>query len=786
MTTVVAWVVLPVVLGLLSLGCGLSVEAVAATRLGVPLLVIVGFAMVSIVGQLATLTPTTAAFAAPAAVAVAIIGFALGRARRRPDPWSFVAAAGAYCVYAAPVAASGKATFAGYIKLDDTATYLAMLDRALTHGRSLAGLAPSTYEATLATSLAYGYPLGSLVPLGIGHELLRTDTAWLWQPYVAFLGALVALGLYALARPFVESAPIRAGVAFVAAQPALLYGYSLWGGIKELAAAALIPAAAAAVPVALRVESARGGIPLAVLCGALLGVLSLGAAIWLVPLLVGALFLFLQARGFADTARRAGVFGAALVVCTLPAIVAAIEWLPRSKGFTSGTEFGNLRVPLHWLQVFGIWPVGDFRSSPNDLAPTYVLIAVVAAAALAALAWALWMRRWEIGLYVFAVAVGAVVIVASASPWVSAKAYAMASPAAAFLALAGAALVASRGRSIETSVIAGVVAAMVVGGIAWSNVLAYRTVWLAPRTRLAELEWIGNRFAGEGPALMTEFDPYGARHFLRRLDAEGASELRRRFVTLQSGQPLAPQAYSDVDRIRLPDLLVYRTLVLRRSPVASRPPSVYRLVWTGRWYGVWQRPEPAPSRIAVHLPLGTELQPGAVPNCSTIVGVARQPGVRRLVAPVRPPVAVISLSAVPHPLDWSPYGDGVYPQRHGMVQATVRILGTARYGFWVGGSFLGRVELDIDGRRVGRAKHQLQWSGQYVDFGTEHVSVGSHTVAIRHVGGGVRPGVVGSAPLPLGPLVVAPDVATRVLAVPASAARSLCSRRLDWVEGVRQ
>ena len=53
------------------------------------------------------------------------------------------------------------------VKLDDTATYLAMLDRFMGHGYDTAGLAPSTYEATLNTSLALGYPMGSLIPLGI-------------------------------------------------------------------------------------------------------------------------------------------------------------------------------------------------------------------------------------------------------------------------------------------------------------------------------------------------------------------------------------------------------------------------------------------------------------------------------------------------------------------------------------------------------------------------------------------------------------------------------------------
>ena len=39
---------------------------------------------------------------------------------------------------------------------------------------------------------------------------------------------------------------------------------------------------------------------------------------------------------------------------------------------------------------------------------------------------------------------------------------------------------------------------------------------------------------------------------------------------------------ADIDRIRLDQALVYRTLVLRRGPAASRPPSVYKLVWSGR------------------------------------------------------------------------------------------------------------------------------------------------------------------------------------------------------------
>jgi hypothetical protein len=147
---------------------------------------------------------------------------------------------GVFAVFAAPVVLSGRATFVGYMKLDDTSTYLAMTDRMMEHGRSLAGLAPSTYEATLATTLAIGYPTGSLMPLGIGHQLLAYDSAWLYQPYLAFLAAMLALALYAVLGRVVASAPLRALGAFLAAQPAILYGYALWGGIKEVAGALLL------------------------------------------------------------------------------------------------------------------------------------------------------------------------------------------------------------------------------------------------------------------------------------------------------------------------------------------------------------------------------------------------------------------------------------------------------------------------------------------------------------------------------------------------------------------
>ena len=84
--------------------------------------------------------------------------------------------------------------------------------------------------------------------MGIGHEIARADSLWLYQPAMAFMAAMLALGLYALAGNIVERPWVRATAAFVGAQAALLYGYALWGGIKELGSAWALPVLAALYP----------------------------------------------------------------------------------------------------------------------------------------------------------------------------------------------------------------------------------------------------------------------------------------------------------------------------------------------------------------------------------------------------------------------------------------------------------------------------------------------------------------------------------------------------------
>ncbi len=791
MTILIAWLVFPLVLGVLSLGCGLLAERAAGVEIPSPLLLPLGFVVVIVAAQFAIIGGRTAPLATPLVVALAVAGIGLSLPwRRRIGGWWLAAAVGVFAVFAAPFVLSGHATFGGYIKLDDTATYLAMLDRAMQHGYQTAGLPPSTYEATLSTSLAYGYPLGSLLPLGVGRELVSQDAAWLWQPYLAFMAALLACGLYGVVVGVVASPRLRALVAFGGAQAALLYGYALWGGVKELATAVILVLVAALVPLTARSDRRlRSVAPLGVGFAALLAVLSLGGAAWIVPAAAVFVVLVWRSDGSSRAVRTSLALGAVTVILSIPSLWVAVRWLGRSGGFTSADELGNLLHRLSWLQAFGIWPAGDFRVTPHNLDITRALVALVAAAALFAVVVAIRRRAFELPLAVGSAAFACVVYAGLGSPWIGGKALASASPIVLAVAFAGAAALYESGRRVEA--IAG--GAVLLGALLWSNALQYRDVDLAPSSRLAELSTIGHRFSGEGPTLLAEYEPYGARHFLRAMDAESASELRRRPIDLRAGGMPVTGSSPDLDELTLGSVLAYRTLVLRRSGATSRPPSVYVPVWTGRFYQVWQRPAYAGS-IVDHLSLGSRVQPAAVPSCGRVLGIARLAAAHhgQLAAVERSPAVVIeSNGRVGLPSSFGDYGESPSPE---VLYLTSPYSFTSRfaspvggsYGVWVGGSFKSAVGIDVDGRSVGRARDSLNWPDTFTYIGSVRLAPGRHTLRFRYDGPGLRPGSGGIPPFGVGPIVLSPATEDSAITyVRPADARSLCGKSLDWLEALR-
>lgn len=759
MDLAVAWLVFPAVLLALAAGWGCGVARLSGVELPLVLVLPLGFAAVVAVSGLVTTFSWAAELTAPVVVGGAAAGLAAAwpwRFRARDVVWPAGAAVLVFAAYAAPIVLSGEATFAGYLTLDDTGTLFAMTDRMLEAARTLDGLAPSTYEATLATSLMVGYPMGSLLPLGVGARLTGEDLAWVFQPYLAVVALMLALVLWHLLSSSVTTRWWRLVAVVVAAQPALLYAYGLWVGVKELVAALLV-ALAAALAFERRADSTmRGWIPLATSAAAILGALSLGGAVWLVPL---AVWLVIEARASLRP-RSLAVAAAVLVVLAIPAVAEAARWFgdDHVSWLRDDDRLANLIQALNPLQVFGIWPAGDFRLRPERFWPTVVLAALVAALAAAGLLRSL-RRRDILVPYVACAAFGAGAYWLLASPWIEAKAFATASPALLVLAASGCAWLARSGRGIE----AGVAAALVAGGVLWSNALAYRDVNLAPRSQLEELAGVGEDFAGQGPALITEYVPVGARHFLRALDAEGASELRRRPVPLRNGSSLSKFQLADLDAFRLDAILLYRTIVLRRSPLESRPPSPYHLRRRGRYYEVWQRP-PTFRPVIEHLSLGAADYPGDVPDCADV---------ERLAARGTSVAAVLRDESVL-----------VLPVAAGGQPLPFTLARRGRYSLWLRGSSRREIGVIVDGRRIGGADPQLNNPGQYIGLGGAVLSRGAHTVKLDVESSRLRPGS-GGPDYGEGALVIAPTAPDRMLVVlPAAQARSLCGRTLDWVEAL--
>src|SRR4051794_26392987 len=595
-----------------------------------------------LVSQACTYWDATAGLATPLVLALTVAGLIVGRARLlalRPDRWAVAAAAGVYAVFGAPVFLSGDPTFAGYGVLGDTSIHFVLIDRLMEHGRNVSDLAPSSYRSALEGYFNTAYPTGSHTALGAARPLVGQDVAWVFQPYLAFMAALTAAVMYEIAATAFVPRFARGAIAFVAAQPALIFAYSLQGSIKEIATVWVLALLVALVPllVAGRVAGLRRLLPLALAIVAGLEILGLAIAPWLGPLLLASLVALLWARGrpgLRTTAIEAALLAAVAAVLAFPVLARSRTFVSATKGVvTAPQEFGNLFAPLHKAQAFGVWPSGDYRVTPDpgDFEVTYVLIGIVIAACVLGVAWCVRQRAWLPLLFVGMSLVGWAYATRRGSPWVDAKALMIVSGPLVFTAMLGAWALLAGGRRPEAALLAGAIAA----GVLWSNALAYHDVSLAPRDRLDELASVGERISGQGPSLYPEFEEYG-KHFLRDGDPTGWTE------AWQPGPQRGPFAtYQDLDQVPLDVVLANRTLVVRRSPVASRPPAPYRRTWSGHYYEIWQRPERGGQRVLAHLPLGDAAQPaGPAARCGQIRSTAARAGSSgRLAFVVRPPVS---------------------------------------------------------------------------------------------------------------------------------------------------
>jgi hypothetical protein len=358
-------------------------------------------------------------------------------------------------------------------------------------------------------------------------------------------------------------------------------------------------------------------------------------------------------------------------------------------------------------------------------------------------------------------------------------------------------------------------------GVLWSNVLAYSDATLAPRPRLAELQHIGGLLAGKGPTFVNEPEIYADRHFLRAGAPVEPSEERPTELALRDGALLTRGAFANLDAYSVSTLLPYRSIVTRRSPVESRPPSIYSLVWQGHYYQLWQRPEPPGATILEHVPYGESitntycgtaengpvvplcsLNPVSVPPCPQLISVAAraQRDHANLVAYQRAQPTFARGDGVLWPGGWihEPAARALVATTPGTAVGQIAVPSSQRYELFLRGGFGRGFEVRVDGRRLGSVKDQLAGIPMgFISVGELYLSAGVHRLEYTYPHADLTPGdgeTLGTgtyardsrntllAAVVLQPLQFPPS---ELISVPPAQARSLCGRPLNWVEIVR-
>ena len=795
---IVAWVLFPLVLLAVCLGCGLAVERVAGWRLPGTVLPSVGLALVIVTATLMTYKTTTAPFTTAAVVVLTLAGYATSvrRLRRlRPERWALIACLGVYAAMATPIVMSGNATFLGYFVLNDTAVHFTLIDHLLSHGREIAGVPPSAVRAVLQSYLSTSYPVGSQVALGAVRPLVAQDVAWIFQPYLAVILSLGAAVLYELLDRVVHSRPLRALCVFVASQAGLVYAYYLEASVKEIATTWIVSLTVVMVLVTLRGRlRVRRVVPLAIVTVAGFDVLNLAIAPWLgVPLAVFVAVAAWRARSAVRgvPARRVALASAGLLAAVAliaaPIIASARSFLNVAEAvLTQQGDLGNLVAPLSRWQMLGIWPSGDFRFPVvTHYRITYALLGIALASAVFGAVWLLRRRAAGPLLLLVGNGIAALYLLSRASPYASAKVMMIFSLTVVLIVMLGAAALYDTGRRLEGWALA----LLLTGGVLWTNAEAYRGASLAPRQRLQELGSIGSRFSGQGPAFYNLADEF-AIHFLRGVapadPALGAPTSR---AGLPPRPPSELRAPWDPDELQESYVQGFRLLVLNRSPRTSRPPADFQLAYRGRYYDVWRRM--ASPQVLEHMPLGSGLEPTSVPSCGAVVALAARARHEsaRLAYATRSPIAALVPTEAVRPDNWGEVSGDPYTliprQEPGAISGAVRVNESGLYDVWLQGAFSERVEVRIDGREVGASSYQLGTPDQVIPIARVRLPAGVHSVSIAAPGGGDSPGVK-LVNQTIGPLMLAPAAEPEpVTQIAPSQARTLCGRSLDWIEIVR-
>lgn len=796
----------PCALAVLCIGAGLLVERAGGATLPGSLLPAVGAAALVALTQLTTFIVALAPASPYLAAAFALAGLALGRARAaaiaRAARARALSVAGPVAVYAiaiAPVLVVGRPSFSSFMALSDSAVHIMGADYLIHHGQSYGALdLHNSYGQFVRAYWGSGYPSGADTLFGATALLLRLPLIWAFQPLNAFLLACAFGPARLLAGRVGLRGAWSAFAALAIVLGALVYGYELIGSVKEVAALAMLLCAGALLALEDRWRGAptRAAIPLALVLaagvdvlGAAFGVWGLAVAVVLAAVLGGEVVA--GRASIRDAVLLAGTAVAVGLVAALPTLVHLSSSIAVAGNIASTGNPGNLHSPLHKIQVFGVWLDATYKQTPKGagLDLSHALIGLAAALALIGAVQVLRVRALALAGWLALSLAAWLVVSASVTTWASAKTLMLTSPVVGVLVVAGLAALHGAGPRAPRGWLACVAAVALLAGVVASDFMQYRASNLAPTARYTELARVGERFAGQGPALFTDFDEYSL-YELRRLDIGGPD-----FVYPPPALAAAGGGYGQpvrLDRVAPGALASYPLIVSRREPAAVRPPAAYTLVWRGAYYEVWRRATGAAGAPAlVHV----ALQGSPAARCLSIGAVARAapgasnppggPGSSALAAAAAPAAAAIDLGASSHPRAWGRQRGGLVMNRAGTMRATVALPSSGAWDLWVQGQLMPAVAVSVDGRRVATIAGQL--SGNSLVPNTVpplrvELAAGRHSLTVQRFAATLAPGERGAAVLAA--VVLTRDDGTEgtVTVVGARDWRRLCRTPREWVE----
>ncbi len=397
------------------------------------------------------------AVTAAVAVGLALIGcfVVFGRTRAPAGAvrtGAIVAVVGAALVVAIPFATSGRVGILGQgLVNDDMASHLLFTEWISSH----AGPTPDLIKD--------GYPLG---PHAIVAATAKVSGASLIEGFAGLTGAIaVLLALTAYGVLSGVRGWLRVPAAVLAASPYLAAAYLAQGAFKEPLLALALLGFVLALPALRGVWSGAGGsakaaIPLGVIAAGTIYNYSFPGLAWL----LGAAILWMlvialrerdAARGLVAglrlrerlrSARSALALGIGIpIVAALPEVFRLASFSSFKAFNPSGTGptvgFGNLRQPLNPLEVFGVWPSGEFRITPANSTTPEIAFYLGALLALAAFAWglgrALSRRESALPSALLAATLLYLASLALGTPYTQAKALAIAAPLVMVVALRG-------------------------------------------------------------------------------------------------------------------------------------------------------------------------------------------------------------------------------------------------------------------------------------------------------------------------------------------------------------